>query len=548
MTYVLYHVPDSSKYTSFEVPKKSGGYREIDAPIPQLKLLQRRVADLLQGCLLELEDAEGVKPACALSHGFHQHRSIATNAQNHKSQRWVLNIDLKDFFPSINFGRVRGYFLKNRHFELTDEVSTTLAQIACHENRLPQGSPCSPVISNLLAHLMDIRLNRLTKRHRCSYSRYADDLTISTATKHFPSSIATKHASSWVLSDKLRHIVFASGYELNHKKTRMQYYWSRQDATGLVVNKKVNVRRDYVKRTRARCHHLFETGLIFEKQEFWGSTIEVPYDVSRLAGELSHIFWVKGKEYKYERQKGAPKSWPNFLRDHKRFLDFLSFAHNQEPTVLLEGKTDNIYLKCALKSLHAKYPGLISPDPGHNLLLRLFRYSQQSDTLQSLAGGTGDLKLFINTYKDRVSNFKAASFQNPVIIIVDNDKGAGEVFSAATAKSDTKTKVDGSKPFYHITKNLYLVPIPLLPKTKETFVEHLFDPSELKRKIGKKTFHLPSKGFDPAKHFGKAPFAEQIVAKRRDKIDFSGFEPLLNGLQGAITDYAAKVKAGGAKP
>ncbi len=82
--------------------------------------------------------------------------------------------------------------------------------------------------------------------------------------------------------------------------------------------------------------------------------IEVPYGVSRLAGELSHIFWIKGKEYDYERQKVTPKSWPNFYYDHRRFLDFIHFADNKGSTVLLERKADNIYIKCVLKSLANK--------------------------------------------------------------------------------------------------------------------------------------------------------------------------------------------------
>jgi Reverse transcriptase (RNA-dependent DNA polymerase) len=85
-------------------------------------------------------------------------------------------LDLKDFFPMFNFGRVRGVFIHNNNFKLNDKVATIIAQIASFENVLPQGSPCSPVIADLIAHLLDVRPVRLAKQHNLTYSRYADDL------------------------------------------------------------------------------------------------------------------------------------------------------------------------------------------------------------------------------------------------------------------------------------------------------------------------------------------------------------------------------------
>ena len=98
----------------------------------------------------------------------------------HVGSKYVLNIDLQDFFDSFNFGRVRGFFIKNRNFQLNPDVATVIAQIACYDNKLPQGSPCSPVITNLISHSLDIRLASLAKKYKCTYTRYADDITFST--------------------------------------------------------------------------------------------------------------------------------------------------------------------------------------------------------------------------------------------------------------------------------------------------------------------------------------------------------------------------------
>ena len=168
-----------------------------------------------------------------------------TNAAVHKRRRYVLNLDLKDFFPSINFGRVRGIFIKDKRFALDPKVATLIAQIACHDHVLPQGSPCSPVISNIVGHLLDIRLVRFAKAQKCTYSRYADDITFSTNAKAFPADVAAPVSGSehdWALGAALLKELKKADFEVNPAKTRMQYRGSRQVATGLLVNEKPNVR------------------------------------------------------------------------------------------------------------------------------------------------------------------------------------------------------------------------------------------------------------------------------------------------------------------
>ena len=188
LSYILYKKPTAEKYTKFEIQKRNGGKRFISSPYPGLKNLQKRLSNLLQDCIQEINKTRKIKSA--LSHGFRRDYSIITNANIHKKRRYVFNVDLEDFFGTINFGRVRGFFIANRNFELDPAVATILAQIACHENALPQGSPCSPVISNLIGHLLDIRLADLSSKVGCSYSRYADDITFSTNKSKFPVDVA----------------------------------------------------------------------------------------------------------------------------------------------------------------------------------------------------------------------------------------------------------------------------------------------------------------------------------------------------------------------
>ena len=189
-----------------------------------------------------------------------------TNAAVHKRRRYVLNLDLKDFFPSINFGRVRGIFIKDKRFALDPKVATLIAQIACHDHVLPQGSPCSPVISNIVGHLLDIRLVRFAKAQKCTYSRYADDITFSTNAKAFPADVAAPVSGSehdWALGAALLKELKKADFEVNPAKTRMQYRGSRQVATGLLVNEKPNVRPEYYRTVRAMCWSLFNSGTYY---------------------------------------------------------------------------------------------------------------------------------------------------------------------------------------------------------------------------------------------------------------------------------------------
>ena len=249
---------------NFPFQRKTAAKRLIKAPVDQLKKLQRRLADLLNQCFEEINKKGKQKKS--ISHGFRKKHSIITNANIHKSKRHVFNIDLEDFFPSIHFGRVQGFFIKNSHFELEPEVATTIAQIACHDKVLPQGSPCSPIISNLIGHLLDIRMVNLAKKAKCTYSRYADDLTFSTNKKKFSQKIAIKATGNenvWVPGNALKKEIEKVGFKINEKKVSMQYKTARQTATGLVVNEKVNIKRDYYKQTRSMCHSLFQADAFY---------------------------------------------------------------------------------------------------------------------------------------------------------------------------------------------------------------------------------------------------------------------------------------------
>lgn len=548
LSFALYKIPLAARYSEFTVPKASGGDRVIHAPNSHLKAIQSRTSGMLYECYNELYPKTENK-SLNLSHAFQKRRglSIASNGAKHRNKRYVFNLDFEDFFGSFNFGRVRGFFLSNRDFSLNEEVATSLAQICCHNNKLPQGAPTSPIVTELITRILDIRLSKIAKAHGCSYSRYADDLTFSTNKQTFPSEVAECDPSGiWTVGSEVLNKIHTSGFAVNSAKTRMQFASSRQETTGLVVNKKVNVPKEYSKQVRYMTHSLLQTG----KCHVQAPVTKAEQDVSPnvLAGKLAHEFHIKSKEYvdssgkpwPLARFKDKEVSVPAFYRRYSDFLYFRNFFFNAKPTILCEGVTDNIYLKCAIKSKHAHVPCLAVASLTSKkveLQCSFYNYSKTARTVTALTGGANPLKSFIETYAVRFSKCKAASVSQPVLAVVDNDAANNGLWKMLDEKFGLKG-ADGTAPFYHVVKNLYVVPIPKIAG-KDTFIEHLFDHKTLNTPLNGKTFDLGQKKKIAANKYGKMAFARDVVQKQSGTIDFKGFLPLLGNIENAIAHHKA---------
>ena len=244
--YIVYVIPGSLKYRDFKLPKRSGGERLIEAPRWPLLRIQQELRPLLD----ELYRPRGVV------HGFLKDRSILTNARVHLRARWVLSLDLQDFFHSVTFGRIKGR-LEANPFKLTAPIAHALANAACVSGRLPQGGALSPVLSNMVADRLDGELSRLCRKFRCRYTRYADDITISTGASKFPRALAhldDGEKPTLIIGDVLRAVIESNDFKLNETKSRLSGRGNRQEVTGLIVNEKLNVPRTFVRQIRAMMH------------------------------------------------------------------------------------------------------------------------------------------------------------------------------------------------------------------------------------------------------------------------------------------------------
>lgn len=246
LIYILYRGKEKYAYREFTIGKKGrrGESRIIRAPHPTVKILQRKLSSILGELYQPTRNAQGYVVG----------RSIVTNARQHEGKKWVLNVDLEGFFPSINFGRVRGLLIKG--YRISDPVATVIAQICTHVNELPQGAPTSPIISNMICLKLDGQLHALARESGCWYTRYADDLTFSTRLPAFPEQLAIVENGEVDLGSAITEIVAANGFRVNPRKTWLKSNDRRQMVTGLIVNEAANVPRRYLRRLRAMMYQL----------------------------------------------------------------------------------------------------------------------------------------------------------------------------------------------------------------------------------------------------------------------------------------------------
>lgn len=331
-------------YTTFKVPKKSGGFREINAPSKKMKFIQRWILDKI---LYKLNSGN-------YAHGFIPGKTIYTNAKVHVNKDLVLGIDIKDFFPSINFGAVYNVFKTAGY---NPRVSWQLAELCTYHWKLPQGAPTSPMLANLVALNLDKKISKYCTTRNFGYSRYADDITIS-GSYELP-----------MHKERIIKIINESGFEINNKKVRMLSKGSRQKVTGLVVNDKVSIGRNKKKTLRAIVHNVLMNGPIVENRSIdpffrerifgylgYANAID-PEFTSPLIDSLKKIDWSEYEEY-IKEIKESEINVNHIKRINKLLLvefDELGFFRRIEEipegalTEEFKTKLENLQEKCDIK-------------------------------------------------------------------------------------------------------------------------------------------------------------------------------------------------------
>lgn len=235
LRWLSYHrnAEKSPHYVQFSIPKADGSSRTISAPKPKLKACQTKI----------YHEILSVLPVHGAAHGFVPGRSIATHASLHAGASIVVKMDIRHFFPSLVFPRIKGYF---RKIGYPEQVATVLAllctesprqevehngevlHVALRDRCLPQGAPTSPTLTNLLCVKLDRRILGLARKLGWTYSRYADDLAFSWHSDEAPEFGRLMGCAKAIVSNE--------GFKIHPKKTRVMRPQGRQIVTGLVLN------------------------------------------------------------------------------------------------------------------------------------------------------------------------------------------------------------------------------------------------------------------------------------------------------------------------
>ena len=307
MTYYAYS--KNSFYTEFTIKKRDGkANRVILAPKKGLKIIQKKIASFIS------EIYDQYIPTSA--QGFISQRSIVTNAEKHVRKKYILKVDLKDFFPSINAGRVHRLF-RSKPFYFSPEVADCLTRLVCVHGCLPQGSPASPVISNMICWKMDRTFMNYCKDKKILYSRYADDLTFSTnCKKSLPFLVKDNYEKNSIIltSDDISSIIKKNYFVINKKKTGLFSNSVRQSVTGVIVNKKLNFRRKEYEQLR----NLFW---------YWKKV-----NSTELAAERYVKYFFPGNTDKFYDDNGEfVEEW--FIRHIRGRLDFFSMICEKNKSI-----------------------------------------------------------------------------------------------------------------------------------------------------------------------------------------------------------------------
>lgn len=262
-------------YRTYSISKKRGGKRRISIPEPPLKQFQKKIYQTILKKVIISDFA----------YGFVQNKSIYENAKYHIEATSMLSLDLKDFFPTIDFRRV--YYIFSNLCGYCSEVSYDLTKMVTFRNVLPQGSPASPAISNIATFKLDYRLNKYAFVSGYRYSRYADDITFS----------SKRGKISRNFCNQIMKIIEDEGFYVNPKKTRISNSPNRLEITGLyIIDNQIRIPRKYISKIRQELYYIEKFGVVNHKKY---AEIDNRFYLEHLLGKIlfvKHIQPEKGIE------------------------------------------------------------------------------------------------------------------------------------------------------------------------------------------------------------------------------------------------------------
>ena len=254
-------------YKLIVLRKKNGGFRPLHAPDSDLKNVQTKI----------LEKILNKIPISEFATAYVKGKSLSDNAAPHVNHKYLLKMDITDFFGSITYLQVISSAFNSKMYP--PQIGAILTSLCCFYEVLPQGAPTSPMLSNIVMKSFDDAIGYWCKKRNITYTRYCDDLTFSA------------DVPLYNLYLKVSEMLGSRGFEVNKSKTKFITNSSAQRVTGLTVNEKVAIPRDYKAELRQDVYYALKFG-IADSIIRENKTEYMENGVANISGYYNHL---KGK-------------------------------------------------------------------------------------------------------------------------------------------------------------------------------------------------------------------------------------------------------------
>ena len=257
----------SSDYIQIILRKKNGKFRNVSAPEDDLKQCQRKILHHIIAYL----------PISNYAKAYVKGNSLTHCASPHVGKKYLLKLDIADFFGSISFEKVYSTAFHTKYFP--KQIGAMLTTLCCRNDVLPQGAPTSPALSNLVMRNFDQSIGCWCEKHEIFYTRYCDDMTFSSNQPLF------------VIYRKAKVMLEEMGFTLNQTKTHFITHANRQSVTGLTVNEKVSVSNYYKRKLRQEMYYVLKFGL--EDSMQYTSYNDPQKHYHHLVGKLNFVLQIE---------------------------------------------------------------------------------------------------------------------------------------------------------------------------------------------------------------------------------------------------------------
>lgn len=279
---LLYTISNHAEkhYKVFKIPKRNGGYRTIYEPDYTLKSIQRNI----------LNNVLNERITSSYAKAYKKGLSLVDNATPHINKKVILKLDIKDFFPSIDFLKVyKKAFPRNIYPEA---VASLLTNLTTYNNFLPQGTPTSSYISNLVLRSFDIKVGNFCEDRNISYTRYCDDMT-------FSGDFDTNEVITFV-----KNALYKEGFILNKQKIKIIKPNKAQIVTGIVCNEKLSITRPYKKAIRQSMYYINKYGLDNHLKHIKNLDDKTTY-LNKLYGQVLFVLQIEKNDSEFLNYKNT---------------------------------------------------------------------------------------------------------------------------------------------------------------------------------------------------------------------------------------------------